>query len=101
MALPIMMSCAPLTPTRWPRWLRNRAGLSSAQGQSGRSWSQPARALRSLGVERDLADSFTLAVDPQDPFAGGEAYVVEVERDGLGDPCAGVERDERECLVAR
>jgi hypothetical protein len=39
--------------------------------------------------------------NPQDALAGGTGDVVDVERDDLADPRAGVERDERERLVAR
>jgi len=52
-------------------------------------------------VDRDLADSFALAVDPQDSLASGDANVVDVEADDLADPGASVERSEREGLVAR
>ena len=48
-AMPVITSWAPLTPRRWPRWLRNSAALSLAPGQFGRSSSQPARTVRSLG----------------------------------------------------
>ncbi len=54
-----------------------------------------------LGVDRDVADALAFAEDPQDTFAGGAGDVVDVEGDDLADPRAGVERDERECLVAR
>jgi hypothetical protein len=53
-----------------------------------------------LRVERDVADAFAFAADPQDAFAGGTGDVVDVERDDLADPRAGVERDERERLIA-
>jgi len=52
-------------------------------------------------VDRDLADSFAFAVDTEDPLACGEADVVDVEADDLADAGPGVERDEREGLVAR
>jgi hypothetical protein len=52
-------------------------------------------------VDRDLADAFAFAEDPQDAFAGGAGDVIDVERDDLADPGAGVERDERERLIAR
>jgi hypothetical protein len=54
-----------------------------------------------LWVDRDLSDALAFAEDPQDSFAGGTGDVVDVERDDLADPRAGVERDERERLVAR
>lgn len=47
-AMPVMMSWAPLTPRRRPRWLRNRATLS-APGQPSRSVSQLFSALCSCG----------------------------------------------------
>jgi hypothetical protein len=47
--MPVMMSCAPRTLSRCPRWLRNRAGLSLAPGQSARSASQPFSAACSCG----------------------------------------------------
>ena len=71
-----------------------------APGQSARSSSQSRERGAQLRVDRDLADAFALAEDPQDAFAGGAGDVVEVERDGLADPRAGVERDERERPVA-
>jgi len=52
-------------------------------------------------MDRDVADSFAFAVDPQGSLAGAEVDVVDVEADDLADPCAGVERGEREGLVAR
>jgi len=52
-------------------------------------------------MDRDVADSFAFAVDPQGSLAGGEADVVDVEADDLADPRASVERGEREGLVAR
>src|SRR5450755_3404130 len=52
-------------------------------------------------MDRDLSDALAFAEDPQDSFAGGTGDVVDVERDDLADPRAGVERDERERLVAR
>jgi hypothetical protein len=54
-----------------------------------------------LRVNRDVADALAFAEDPQDAFAGGARDVVDVEGDDLADPGAGVERDERERLVAR
>ena len=51
-------------------------------------------------MDRDLADLLAFAVDTQDAFAGGQADVVDVEADGFGDAGAGVERDERDRLVA-
>jgi hypothetical protein len=53
-----------------------------------------------LWVDRDVAEAFAFAEDPQDAFAGGASDVVGVERDDLADPRAGVERDERERLIA-
>ena len=53
-----------------------------------------------LRVDRDVADAFALSENPQDAFAGGARDVVDVQGDDLADPRAGVERDERECLVA-
>ena len=53
-----------------------------------------------LWVDRDVADAFAFAEDPQDAFAGGAGDVVEVKRDDLADPRAGVERDQRERQVA-
>ena len=47
-----------------------------------------------------MADAFALSENPQDAFAGGARDVVDVQGDDLADPRAGVERDERECLVA-
>jgi hypothetical protein len=38
-----------------------------------------------LRVDRDLPDAFALAVDPQNAFAGGASYVVDVEGDDLAD----------------
>ena len=55
--------------------------------------------VRPLGVDRNVADGFALVVDLQDALAGGEAYVVEIEADGLGDLGAGVEGNKREGLV--
>jgi len=52
-------------------------------------------------VDRDLADSFALAVDPEDSLAGGDADVVDVEADDLADAGPGVERGECKGLVAR
>ena len=51
-------------------------------------------------MERDLADAFAFAADSQDAFAGGAGDVVDVEGDDLADPRAGLERDQRERLVA-
>ncbi len=51
-------------------------------------------------MDRDLTDSFALAVDTKDSLAGGDADVVDVEGDDLADAGPGVERDERERLVA-
>ena len=48
-----------------------------------------------LGVDWDVADAFAFAEDPQDALAGGAGDVVDVERDDLANPGAGVERDER------
>ncbi|HEX8052116.1 MAG TPA: hypothetical protein VF517_03925, partial [Thermoleophilaceae bacterium] len=63
---------------------------------------QPARERGAqLRVDRDVADVLVFAEDPQEGFAGGAGDVVDVEGDDLGDPRAGVERDERERLVAR
>jgi hypothetical protein len=45
----VTMSWAPLTLRRWPRWLRKRAGLFLAPGQSARSLSQPVSAVCSCG----------------------------------------------------
>jgi hypothetical protein len=53
-----------------------------------------------LRVDRDVADALAFAEDPQDAFACGARDVVDVECDDLADPRAGVERDERERLVA-
>jgi hypothetical protein len=53
-----------------------------------------------LRVDWDVADALAFAEDPQDAFAGGARDVVDVERDDLADPGTGVERDERERLVA-
>jgi hypothetical protein len=56
-----------------------------------------------LRVHRDMPDAFAFAFaeDPQDACARGARDVVDVERDDLADPRAGVERDERERPVAR
>jgi hypothetical protein len=54
-----------------------------------------------LRVDRDVADAFAFAEDPQDTFAGRAGDVVDVERDDLTDPGTDVERHERERLVAR
>jgi len=54
-----------------------------------------------LWVDGNVADAFAFAEDPQDAFAGRARDVVDVERDDLADPSAGVERDERERLVTR
>jgi hypothetical protein len=51
-------------------------------------------------VDRDVTNTFAFAEDPQDAFAGGAGDVVDVERNDLADPRAGVERDERQSLVA-
>jgi hypothetical protein len=51
-----------------------------------------------LRVDWDVADELAFAEDPQDAFARGAS---DVEGDDLADPGAGVERDERERLVAR
>ncbi len=53
-----------------------------------------------MWVDRDLSDAFAFAEDSQDAFAGGPGDVVDVEGDDLADPRAGVERDQRERLVA-
>ena len=53
-----------------------------------------------LRVDRDVADALSFAEDPQDAFARGARDVVDVQGDDLADPGTGVERDERECLVA-
>jgi hypothetical protein len=52
-------------------------------------------------VDRDLSDFLAFAVDPQNALTRRELDIVDVEADDLGDPCAGVERDERDRLVAR
>jgi hypothetical protein len=52
-------------------------------------------------MDRDLADSFAFAVDPQGSLAGGEADVVDIEADDLADLRASVERGESKGLVAR
>ena len=54
-----------------------------------------------VGVDRDLADLLALAENPQDPLARGQADVVDVEADDLGDPGAGVERYERYGAITR
>lgn len=69
-------------------------------GQSVRSLSQRVSALCSCGVDRDLPDAFAFAVNPPDALAGGAGDVVDVEGDDLADPGTGVERDERERLIA-
>lgn len=53
-----------------------------------------------MWVDRDLSDALAFAEDSWDAFAGRRGGVVDVERDDLADPRAGVERDERERLVA-
>jgi len=60
----VTMSWAPRTLRRWPRWLRNSAGLFLAPGQSSRSSSQSVRAAAELGVDRDVADALAFAEDP-------------------------------------
>ena len=57
--------------------------------------------LAQLGVEWYLPDWLPLAVDAQDALARGQPHVVDVERDGLGEPRGGVERDQHERLVPR
>jgi hypothetical protein len=52
-------------------------------------------------VDRDLSHALAFARILRTPFAGGPGDVVDVEGDDLADPRAGVERDERERLVAR
>lgn len=42
-------------------------------------------------MDRDLPDPFALAVDPQDPFAGRRAHVIDIEGRNLGDPGSGIE----------
>jgi hypothetical protein len=71
-----------------------------APGQSARSSSQPASAARSCGWIGTWRTRSPFAEDPQDAFARGAGDVVDVEGDDLADPGAGVERDERERLVA-
>jgi hypothetical protein len=51
-------------------------------------------------VDRDLADLLALADDAQDALAQGQAHVVDVETDDLRDPCAGVERNQRDRAIA-
>ncbi len=46
-AMPVMM-CAPLALSRWPRWLRNSAGVSPAPGQPVRSSSHSRSVVRSF-----------------------------------------------------
>ena len=53
-----------------------------------------------LRVDRDVADALAFAEDPQDALARGARDVLDVEGDDLADPGAGVERDERERVVA-
>lgn len=100
-AMLVMMSWAPLTLSRCPRWLRNRAGVLLAPGQSARSVSQSFSAACSCGWIGTCRPCSPFPDDPQDAFAGGAGDVVDVERDDLADPYAGVERDEPEGLVAR
>ena len=45
-----------------------------------------------LRVDRDVTDALAFAEDPQDAFARRARDVVDVERDDLADPRAGVER---------
>jgi hypothetical protein len=52
-----------------------------------------------LGVDRDLAELLVLAENPQDALARGQAHVVDVEGGDLGDPRAGVERDQRDRVL--
>jgi len=65
----VMMSWAPRTLRRWPRWLRNRAGLVVGAGPVG-ALAEPAgeRGVE-LRVYRDVADAFALAIDPQHALA--------------------------------
>jgi hypothetical protein len=50
-----------------------------------------------IGISRIFSP---LAEDPQDALACGQAHVVDVEAGDLGDPGAGVERDERDRAIA-
>ena len=62
-AMPVMMSCAPRTLGRCPRWLRNNAGLSLVAGPVV-TLGEPARERRTeLWVGRNLADAFAFAED--------------------------------------
>ncbi len=52
-------------------------------------------------VDRHFAAPLALAEDPQRPLARGQPHVLNVERDRLRDPGAGVERHERQRPMAR
>jgi hypothetical protein len=83
-AMVVMMLCAPLTDS-----------LASAlvEVERWRVCAEPvlaflepvAECVAEFGVDRDLTDLLPLADDAQDAFAGGEAHVFDVERDGLGE----------------
>jgi hypothetical protein len=99
-AIAVMTSCAPLTDSPASALVEKQRGAVGA-GPVG-AFVQPAReGGERLGVDRDLAELLALADDPQDARARRQAHVVGVKDDDLGDPGAGVERDQRDRAIAR
>jgi hypothetical protein len=81
--------------------VEKQRGASFGAGAVG-AFIQPAReGGAQLRVDWDVADALAFCRGSADAFARGAGDVVDVERDDLADPGAGVERDERERLVAR
>jgi len=91
------------------RALDRQAGAALVEKQGGGVGAGPVGAFvqpagegaAQVGVDRDLADLLALAENPQDALARRQLDVVDIQAGDLGDPGAGVKRDERDRAIAR